>query len=387
MVLCRAKTLQILMELSLSIFSFRDQSLVSNLRTLQRCKWSFPFFLKVFIVSYFTLETILVIYFESVFVLGVRLRLRFFFPLISGCPIAQIAAVEMLSPQWNCFCNFSKNHLSISFFSFWKGQFIFCKLWFIALSKFHVYDIIFLLLYALQLGKEMATHSSTLAWEIPWMEEPDRLQSMGSQRVRHDRVTSLHSLRNLSLEKEMATHSNILAWRIPRTGEPGGLWSMGSQRVGYDWSDRARERYPRIQHAHRQKFSFHLYGNWPHSWSPLSISLTSSSTVFNLLYLCQISFNTLNPTGAIGSIKGAFKIIILKLLFRLEPVESDDNMSSKKKWPMCNWNNGIRAHLWSWISSLLILPLFKRKFAFFIFAHSVLPRLSVVLLWWNRNQN
>ena len=36
------------------------------------------------------------------------------------------------------------------------------------------------------LEKEMAIHFSTLAWKIPWMEEPDRLQSMGSQRVRHD---------------------------------------------------------------------------------------------------------------------------------------------------------------------------------------------------------
>ena len=36
------------------------------------------------------------------------------------------------------------------------------------------------------LEKEMATHSSTLAWRIPWREEPGRLQSMGSQRVRHD---------------------------------------------------------------------------------------------------------------------------------------------------------------------------------------------------------
>ena len=34
--------------------------------------------------------------------------------------------------------------------------------------------------------KEMATHSSTLAWKIPWTEEPGRLQSMGLQRVRHD---------------------------------------------------------------------------------------------------------------------------------------------------------------------------------------------------------
>ena len=36
------------------------------------------------------------------------------------------------------------------------------------------------------LEKEMATHSSVLAWRIPWMEEPGRLQSMGSQRVRHN---------------------------------------------------------------------------------------------------------------------------------------------------------------------------------------------------------
>ena len=39
------------------------------------------------------------------------------------------------------------------------------------------------------------------------------------------------------LEKEMATHSSVLAWRIPEMGEPGGLPSMGSPRVGHDWSD------------------------------------------------------------------------------------------------------------------------------------------------------
>ena len=44
------------------------------------------------------------------------------------------------------------------------------------------------------LEKEIATHSSILAWEIPWMEESDRLQSMGSQRVGHDWATSFTSL-------------------------------------------------------------------------------------------------------------------------------------------------------------------------------------------------
>ena len=42
-----------------------------------------------------------------------------------------------------------------------------------------------------------------------------------------------------ALEKEMATHSSVLAWRIPGTGEPGGLPSMGTHRVGHDWSDLA----------------------------------------------------------------------------------------------------------------------------------------------------
>ena len=42
-----------------------------------------------------------------------------------------------------------------------------------------------------------------------------------------------------ALEKEMATHSSVLAWRIPGTGEPGGLPPMGSHRVGHDWSDLA----------------------------------------------------------------------------------------------------------------------------------------------------
>ena len=42
-----------------------------------------------------------------------------------------------------------------------------------------------------------------------------------------------------ALEKEMATHSSVLAWRIPWMAEPGGLSSLGSHRVGHDWSDLA----------------------------------------------------------------------------------------------------------------------------------------------------
>ena len=42
-----------------------------------------------------------------------------------------------------------------------------------------------------------------------------------------------------ALERDMATHSSVLAWRIPGTEEPGGLPSVGSHRVGHDWSDLA----------------------------------------------------------------------------------------------------------------------------------------------------
>ena len=77
----------------------------------------------------------------------------------------------------------------------------------------------------------MATHSSTLAWKIPWTEEPGGLQSMRSAKswTRLNDFTLTFHFR--ALEKEMATHSSVLTWRIPGTGETGGLLSVGSHRV------------------------------------------------------------------------------------------------------------------------------------------------------------
>ena len=88
--------------------------------------------------------------------------------------------------------------------------------------------------------KAMAPHSSTLAWKIPWTEEPGRLQSMRSrsQTGLSDFTFTFHFH---ALEKEMATHSNVLAWRIPGMGEPGGLPSLGSHKVGHDCSDLAEQ--------------------------------------------------------------------------------------------------------------------------------------------------
>ena len=63
---------------------------------------------------------------------------------------------------------------------------------------------------------------------IPWM----------AQRIKHLPAMQETQVGSLGwedpLEKEMATHSSVLAWRIPWTEEPGGLQSTGSQRVGYD---------------------------------------------------------------------------------------------------------------------------------------------------------
>ena len=83
------------------------------------------------------------------------------------------------------------------------------------------------------LEKEMATHSSTLAWRIPWREEPGRLQSMGSQRVGHDWVASFTSLtyvkkrvwnsgRAISQEKKKlnvkVASVELLSWIEPQCG-------------------------------------------------------------------------------------------------------------------------------------------------------------------------
>ena len=86
----------------------------------------------------------------------------------------------------------------------------------------------------------MATQSSTLAWEIPWMEEPGRLQSMGSRRVGLDWVISLSlSLFTFMNWRRKWKPTPVLLPGESQGWEPGGLPSMGSHRVGHDWGDLA----------------------------------------------------------------------------------------------------------------------------------------------------
>ena len=91
----------------------------------------------------------------------------------------------------------------------------------------------------------MAPHSSTLAWKIPWTEEPGRLQSMGSLRVGHNWVTSLSLFTFMHWRRKWQPTPVFLpgesqGWgslweRMPIDGLP----SMGSHRIGHDWSNLA----------------------------------------------------------------------------------------------------------------------------------------------------
>ena len=80
----------------------------------------------------------------------------------------------------------------------------------------------------------MAPHSCTLAWKTPmdggaWLAA---VCGVAKSRTRLSNFTLTFHFP--ALEKEMATHSSVLAWRIPGMGEPRGLPSMGSHRVGHD---------------------------------------------------------------------------------------------------------------------------------------------------------
>ena len=86
--------------------------------------------------------------------------------------------------------------------------------------------------------KAMVPHSSTLAWKIPWTEEPGRLQSMGSLRVRHHWATSL----SLSLSCIGEGNGNPLQCSCLENPRDGGAWwaaVSGVAQSGHDWSDLA----------------------------------------------------------------------------------------------------------------------------------------------------
>ena len=108
---------------------------------------------------------------------------------------------------------------------------------------------------SLLLGEGNGTHSSTLAWKIPCMEEPGRLQSMGSLRVEHDWATSLSLFTFLHWRRKWQPTPVFLSGESQGRGSLGGLLFMGSHRVGYDWSYLAV--------AAAAAYSFSRASSWP----------------------------------------------------------------------------------------------------------------------------
>ena len=122
--------------------------------------------------------------------------------------------------------------------NFFYCCFLLCDISFVSIKKCNTFPCINNISCLPCSEKALVTHSSTLAWKIPRMEEPGGLQSMGSlsQTWLSNFTFTFHFH---ALEKEMATHSSVLAWRIPGTAEPGRLLSVGSHRVGHNWCDLA----------------------------------------------------------------------------------------------------------------------------------------------------
>ena len=153
----------------------------------------------------------------------------------------------------------------------------------------------------------MAPHYSTLAWKIPWMEEPGRLHSMGllSRAWLSDFTFTFHFP---ALEKEMATHSSILAWRIPGTEEPVGLLSVGSHRVGHNWSDLARPRSASFHSIqvnlliHRDLIHWRFFNSWSFSLAIMEVEWNHALVLF-LGLICQqkVSIGYFTPKEDISS--------------------------------------------------------------------------------------
>ena len=85
----------------------------------------------------------------------------------------------------------------------------------------------------------MAPHSTTLAWKIPWMEEPGRLQSMGSLGVGHDWATSLSLFTFMHWRRKWQPTPVFLPGEFQGRGSLVGCCLWGSHRVGHDWSNLA----------------------------------------------------------------------------------------------------------------------------------------------------
>ena len=99
-----------------------------------------------------------------------------------------------------------------------------------------------------------------------------------------------------AMEKEMATHSSVLAWRIPGTAEPGRLPFMGSHRVRHDWSDLAAATMLRVGHDWVTSLSLFTFMHWRRKWQPTPVFLPGESQGRQSLVGCRLWGRTESDT-------------------------------------------------------------------------------------------
>jgi len=117
----------------------------------------------------------------------------------------------------------------------------------------------------------LVTHSSTLAWKLPWMKEPGRLQSMGA--LSWTRLSDFtFTFHFHALEKEMATHSSVLAWRIPLEAWWAAVYGVAQSRTWLTWlsSSSSRASSTTFHTPASQENHWWACSDWRGDWSFLS---------------------------------------------------------------------------------------------------------------------
>ena len=157
------------------------------------------------------------------------------------------------------------------------------------------------------LEKEMAIHSSTLAWKIPWTEEPDRLESMGSQRVGHDWATSLSLSSTLNGGFSSGSDGKESGCNAGDSGSIPGSGRSPGEGNGYHTSIPAGE-----FHGQRRRTIVHGVVESP-TTERLSTPNTQTTLIHSLSNLCPTYTSSCHTQwGCPGSCEGLPEVLNLQ---------------------------------------------------------------------------
>ena len=134
--------------------------------------------------------------------------------------------------------------------------------------------------------KEMAPHSSTLAWKIPRAEEPGRLQSLGSLRVRHDRTSSVSLFTLMHWRRKWQPTPVFLPGESQGRGSlVGGLYGVAQSRTRLKWLSSSSSALHTHTHTHSLSLTHSLTQTGPRAKLPSNFSLILIHYVFTKTFL------------------------------------------------------------------------------------------------------